>query len=105
MAMMRQSLWQACWRARTRPLAVTDARALYDLFHRRSGAAGLCRRAQLDVAVMSKSAEQLKTKICWIPGVNMPADCLTKRLGNSQLLHVVMKHGLYAITESGLQKL
>ena len=54
---------------------------------------------------MSKSAEQLKTKICWIPGVNMPADCLTKRLGNSQLLHVVMKHGLYAITESGLQKL
>ena len=37
--------------------AVTDARALYDLFHRRSGAAGLRRRAQLDVAVMAKSAE------------------------------------------------
>ena len=48
--------------------AVTDARALYDLFHRRSGAAGLCRRAQLDVAVMSKSAELLKTSVRWLPG-------------------------------------
>ena len=66
-------------------LGITDARALDDLFHRRSGAAGLCRRAQLDVAVMSKSAEVLRTKIFWMPGANMSADCLTKRLGNATL--------------------
>ena len=32
---------------------ITDARAPYDLFHSRSGAAGLCRRAQIDVSVMA----------------------------------------------------
>ena len=67
-------------------LGITDARALYDLFQRRSGAAGLCRRAQLDVAVMSKSAEVLRTKLFWIPGANMPSDCLAKRLGNATLM-------------------
>ena len=70
-------------------LAVTDARALYDLFHRRSGAAGLCRRAQLDVAVMAKSAELLRTKVHWVPGEWMIADPLTKRLGNSSWHNMV----------------
>ena len=70
--------------------AVADARALYDLFHCRSGAAGLCRRAQLDVAVMAKSAELLKTKVYWLPGEWMLADPLTKRLGNSTWLRKVM---------------
>ena len=84
---------------------VTDARALYDLYHRRSGAAGLCRRAQLDVAVMSKSAEVLRTKVFWIPGANMPADCLTKRLGNSSLMRWLMANARYALTQGSLSKL
>ena len=37
-------------------MAITDARALYDLFRRRSGAAGLCRRAQLDLRMLSQNA-------------------------------------------------
>ena len=57
-------------------MAATDARALYDLWHRRSGAAGLCRISQLDVAVMSKSAEVLRTKLFWPPGEYMIADAL-----------------------------
>ena len=36
-----------------RSLAITDAQALYDLFHKRFGAAGFCHRAQLGVAVMA----------------------------------------------------
>ena len=84
---------------------VTDARALYDLYHRRSGSAGLCRRAQLDVAVMSKSAEVLRTKIFWIPGANMPADCLTKRLGNSSLMRWLMANARYALTQGSLSML
>ena len=83
-------------------IGVTDARALYDLYHRRSGAAGLCRRAQLDVAVMSKSAEVLRTKVFWIPGANMPADCLTKRLGNSSLMRWLMANAKYALTQGSL---
>ena len=81
------------------------ARALYDLYHRRSGAAGLCRRAQLDVAVMSKSAEVLRTKVFWIPGANMPADCLTKRLGNSSLMRWLMANARYALTQGSLSML
>ena len=83
--------------------AVTDARALYDLFHRRSGSAGLCRRAQLDVAVMSKSAELLRTTVHWLPGQYMIADCLTKRLGNSSLLRAVMETAEYGLTKSALE--
>ena len=67
-------------------LMVTDARALYDLFHRRSGPAGLCRRAQIDVSVMAASAQLLKAPVYWIPGVYMLADYLTKRVGNSTLM-------------------
>ena len=36
-------------------IMVTDARALYDLYQRRSGAAGLDRRAQIDVSVLAAS--------------------------------------------------
>ena len=86
-------------------LAVTDARALYDLFHRRSGAAGLCRRAQLDVAVMAKSAELLKTKVHWLPGEWMLADPLTKRLGNSCLLRKVMRVAHFGLTRHALSTL
>ena len=86
-------------------MAVTDARALYDLWHRRSGAAGLCRRAQLDVAVMRKSAEVLKTKLYWLPGEYMVADALTKRLGNSSLLRWVMATCQFAVTKTALSKL
>ena len=85
--------------------AVTDARALYDLFHRRSGSAGLCRRAQLDVAVMAKSAELLKTSVYWLPGQYMIADPLTKRLGNSALLRLVMEKAKYGLTKTALDVL
>ena len=86
-------------------LAVTDARALYDLFHRRSGAAGLCRRAQLDVAVMAKSAELLKTKVHWVPGDWMIADPLTKRLGNSSMLRKIMRLAQFGLTKQSLSNL
>lgn len=39
---------------------VTDAKALYDLLHRRSGNAGQDRRAQIDVAVICVSARALR---------------------------------------------
>ncbi|CAE7830815.1 RE1 [Symbiodinium sp. CCMP2592] len=57
---------------------VTDARALYDLYQRRSGAAGLDRRAQIDVAVLVTSAKVLNAKIHWLPGPYMLADSTTK---------------------------
>ena len=78
-------------------ILVTDARALYDLFHRRSGAAGLCRRAQIDVAVLAASAQTLQALVYWIPGTFMLADCLTKRVGNASLMRRVMLLGLYAL--------
>ena len=81
---------------------ITDARALYDLFHRRSGAAGLCRRAQIDVSVMAASAQILNY---WIPGIYMLADCLTKRIGNSTLMRKVMVSGLFALQPEPLKLL
>ncbi|OLQ05028.1 hypothetical protein AK812_SmicGene11763 [Symbiodinium microadriaticum] len=83
-------------------ILVTDARALYDLFHRRSGAAGLCRRAQIHVSVMAASAKALRAEVHWLPGVHMLADCLTKRLGNAALMRRVLGLGRYAIKEDGL---
>jgi hypothetical protein len=44
---------------------VTDAKALYDLLDRRSGNAGQCRRAQIDVAVICVSAKALKLTTYW----------------------------------------
>ena len=86
-------------------ILVTDARALYDLFHRRSGAAGLCRRAQIDVSVMASSAKALLAEVHWLPGMYMLADSLTKRLGNAALMRRVMSLGKYSIKQDGLQKL
>ena len=84
---------------------VTDARALYDLYQRRSGAAGLDRRAQIDVAVLVTSAKALNASIFWIPGTYMLADSTTKRLGNGQLTRHVMRVGLYALKKEPLQLL
>eukprot|EP00439_Symbiodinium_sp_Y106_P069857 s1629_g12.t1 len=47
-------------------IMVTDARALYDLYHRRSGAAGLDRRAQIDVAVLVTSAKAALVQFCLV---------------------------------------
>ncbi|CAE7489950.1 GIP [Symbiodinium sp. CCMP2592] len=79
-------------------IMVTDARALYDLYNRRSGAAGLDRRAQIDVAVLATSAKVLGARVFWLPGLYMLADALTKRLGNSQLARLVMALGLYGLS-------
>ena len=84
-------------------ILITDARALYDLFHRRSGAAGLCRRAQIDVCVMASSASSLNAPVHWIPGAYMLADCLTKRVGNSSLMRKVMTGGVYALQPEPLK--
>ena len=78
---------------------VTDAKALYDLLSRRSGNAGQDRRAQLDVAVICVSARALKCKTFWVPGQQMIADPLTKRLGNSALLRKVMATAKYGLTK------
>ena len=86
-------------------ILVTDAKVLYDLFHRRSGSAGLDRRAQIDVSVMCHSARVLNSTIHWIPGHYMIADPLTKRLGNSKLLRGIMAKGRYAIKETALKAL
>ena len=76
---------------------VTDAKALYDLLNRRSGNAGHCRRAQIDVAVICVSARILKVKTFWVPGSQMLADPLTKRLGNGTLLREHMKSAKFAL--------
>ena len=76
---------------------VTDAKALFDLLSRRSGNAGHCRRAQIDVAVICVSAKTLRVKTFWVPGSVMIADPLTKRLGNSSLLRRIMALGRYAL--------
>ena len=86
-------------------ILVTDARALYDLYQRRSGAAGLDRRAQIDVAVLVTSAKALNAKIFWLPGPYMLADSTTKRLGNGQLTRRVMAIGLYGLQKEALQQL
>jgi len=76
---------------------VTDAKALYDLLHRRSGNAGQDRRAQIDVAVICVSAKALQLTTFWVPGSVMIADPLTKRLGNGTLLRKVMSEATYAL--------
>ena len=77
---------------------VTDAKALYDLLHRRSGNAGQDRRAQIDVAVICVSARTLQLKTFWVPGSAMIADPLTKRCGNSTLLRKTMGEATYALS-------
>ena len=86
-------------------IMVTDARALYNLYNRRSGAAGLDRRAQIDVAVLATSVKVLNARVFWLPGMYMLADALTKRLGNSQLARLVMSLGLYALRKEALEQL
>lgn len=76
---------------------VTDGKALFDLLSRRSGNAGQCRRAQIDVAVICISDRMLKVKTFWVPGPQMLADPLTKRLGNSTLMRRVMKSAKYSL--------
>ena len=78
---------------------VTDAKALFDLLSRRSGNAGQCRRAQIDVAVICISARLLKVKTYWVPGSQMLADPLTKRCGNSMLMRQVMKSAQFSLVK------
>ena len=65
-------------------LHVTDAKALHDLLQRRSGNAGRCRRAQIDVSVICVSARALKCSTHWVPGELTVADPVTKRNGKKQ---------------------
>jgi hypothetical protein len=81
---------------------VTDAKALYDLLNRRSGNAGHCRRAQIDVAVICVSARTLNVKTFWVPGSAMIADPLTKRLGNGALLRKILASGRYALARDSM---
>ena len=83
---------------------VTDAKALYDLLNRRSGNAGHCRRAQIDVSVICVSARALRVTTFWVPGGFMLADPLTKRLGNGALLRLHMQKGRYALTREALDR-
>ena len=76
---------------------MTDAKALYDLLHRRSGNAGQDRRAQIDVSVIYTSAKLLNVTTYWVPGHIMIADPLTKRLGNSTLLRRTMARAKFAL--------
>ena len=82
-------------------LHVTDAKALYDLLQRRSGNAGHCRRAQIDVSVICVSARALKCSTHWVPGEFMEADPLTKRNGNSSFTRKIMRLAKYAIGREG----
>ena len=84
---------------------VTDAKALFDLLQRRSGNAGHCRRAQIDVSVICISARTLRVTTHWVPGEHMIADPLTKRCGNSQLMRRILRLAQYALSKSGFHEL
>eukprot|EP00913_Durusdinium_trenchii_P022711 g21330.t1 len=51
----------------------------------------------IDVAVIHVSAAALRVKTFWVPGTQMLADPLTKRLGNSALLRKAMSEATYAL--------
>ena len=84
---------------------VTDAKALFDLLQRRSGNAGHCRRAQIDVSVICISARTLRVTTYWVPGEHMIAEPLTKRCGNSQLMRRILRLAQYALSKSGFHEL
>ena len=85
---------------------VTDARGLHDMLVRKSGSAkGLCRRAQLDVAVMGHSLRSLNGQVHWVPGEVMVADALTKRNGNGALLRSVLRVACYGVTAHAIHEL
>jgi len=82
----------------SRPTAtVTDAKALYDAISRKSGQ-GDCKRAMVDIAVMSHSIKALRAKVFWIPGELMVADSLTKKNGNGTLTRRILRLAQYGIS-------
>ena len=51
----------------------------------------------IHVAVIHVSAAALRVKAFWVPGSQMLADPLTKRLGNSALLRKAMAEATFAL--------
>ena len=60
-------------------LALVDAKSLYDLLVNET-TGGTDRRNALDVQVLREELAELKGQIRWVEHLEMPADCLTKRL-------------------------
>ena len=79
-------------------LALVDAKSLYDLLiHETTG--GSDRRNALDVQALREELAELKGQIRWVEHLEMPADCLTKKLGKVTTLKRLLNEGVFGITE------
>ena len=79
-------------------LALVDAKSLYDLLVNET-TGGTDRRNALDVQVLREELAELKGQIRWVEHLEMPADCLTKRLGKVATLKRLLTEGVFGITE------
>ena len=76
-----------------RPVLVTDAKALYDSYHRESVASSVTdRRIALEIRVIKELVMELKGELRWVSSERQWADGLTK-LSARQLLAGRLRHG------------
>ena len=78
-------------------LALVDAKSLYDLLVNET-TGGSDRRNALDVQVLREELAELKGHIRWVEHLEMPADCLTKRVGKTATLKRLLTEGVFGIT-------
>ena len=78
--------------------AIIDAKSLYDLLINET-TGGTDRRNALDVQVLREELKTLRGKIRWIEHLEMPADCLTKKMGRTDALKQLLSAGCFGITE------
>lgn len=82
-------------------VALIDAKSLYDvLAHETTG--GSDKRTALDIQVLREELQTLSGRVRWVDHMHMPADCLTKRQGRSDLLKQILRTGKFGITSEAM---
>lgn len=81
----------------TDAIAVVDAKSLFDILSNETNG-GSDKRTALDVQVLREELKDLQGKIRWVDHLHMPADCLTKKDGRSEMLKQLLTTGRFAIT-------
>lgn len=77
-------------------VGVIDAKSLYDILLNETNG-GSDRRTALDIQALREELGELRGKVRWIDHIHMPADCLTKKNGKTDVWMQLLKTGRFGV--------
>ena len=80
-------------------LSICDAKSLYDHLYSETAGCTADRRTAIEIQIIRSSLDAQDGQVRWVDHSGMYADAMTKRNGNTPLLHILQRTGKICITE------